>query len=203
MDAKKLGSKIYILRSNFNMNQTEFADKIGVTQSTLSSYEKGNATPSLDVLISIATNFNVSTDWLLDLSKSEVNISSVADVANFFFQLNELNEIRYELEINDHLPNDLETEDNKWYCAVKFFGRAEGYPANMDVCQILSSLEENRSSFEAYFASKEMYDLWKEKEIEYYSKHPLTAKKYPKLDLTTRLQLRNEMMERKFKEKKQ
>ena len=112
MDAKKLGSKIYILRSNFNMNQTEFADKIGVTQSTLSSYEKGNATPSLDVLISIATNFNVSTDWLLDLSKSEVNISSVADVANFFFQLNELNEIRYELEINDHLPNDLETEDN-------------------------------------------------------------------------------------------
>lgn len=185
------------------MNQTEFADKIGVTQSTLSSYEKGNATPSLDVLISIATNFNVSTDWLLDLSKSEVNISSVADVANFFFQLNELNEIRYELEINDHLPNDLETEDNKWYCAVKFFGRAEGYPANMDVCQILSSLEENRSSFEAYFASKEMYDLWKEKEIEYYSKHPLTAKKYPKLDLTTRLQLRNEMMERKFKEKKQ
>ena len=203
MDSKKLGSKIYILRSNFNMNQTEFADKIGVTQSTLSSYEKGNATPSLDVLISIATNFNVSTDWLLDLSKSEVNISSVADVANFFFQLNELNEIRYELEINDHLPNDLETEDNKWYCAVKFFGRAEGYPANMDVCQILSSLEENRSSFEAYFASKEMYDLWKEKEIEYYSKHPLTAKKYPKLDLTTRLQLRNEMMERKFKEKKQ
>lgn len=203
MDAKKLGSKIYILRSNFNMNQTEFADKIGVTQSTLSSYEKGNATPSLDVLISIATNFNVSTDWLLDLSKSEVNISSVADVANFFFQLNELNEIRYELEINDHLPNDLETEDNKWYCAVKFFGRAEGYPANMDVCQILSSLEENRSSFESYFASKEMYDLWKEKELEYYSKHPLTAKKYPKLDLTTRLRLRNEMMERKFKEKKQ
>ena len=203
MDAKKLGSKIYILRSNFNMNQTEFADKIGVTQSTLSSYEKGNATPSLDVLISIATNFNVSTDWLLDLSKSEVNISSVADVANFFFQLNELNEIRYELEINDHLPNDLETEDNKWYCAVKFFGNSEGYPANMDVCQILSSLEENRSSFEAYFASKEMYDLWKEKQIEYYSKHPLTAKKYPKLDLSTRLQLRNEMMERKFKEKKQ
>ena len=203
MDAKKLGSKIYILRSNFNMNQTEFADKIGVTQSTLSSYEKGNATPSLDVLISIATNFNVSTDWLLDLSKSEVNISSVADVANFFFQLNELNEIRYELEINDHLPNDLETEDNKWYCAVKFFGRAEGYPANIDVCQILSSLEENRSSFESYFASKEMYDLWKEKELEYYSKHPLTAKKYPKLDLTTRLRLRNEMMKRKFKEKKQ
>lgn len=203
MDAKKLGSKIYLLRSNTNMNQTEFADKIGVTQSTLSSYEKGNATPSLDVLISIATNFNVSTDWLLDLSKSEVNISSVADVANFFFQLNELNEIRYELEINDHLPNDLETEDNKWYCAVKFFGRAEGYPANMDVCQILSSLEENRSSFEAYFTSKEMYDLWKEKEIEYYSKHPLTAKKYPKLDLMTRLQLRNEMMEKQFKEKKQ
>ena len=203
MDARKLGSKINLLRSNTNMNQTEFAEKIGVTQSTLSSYEKGNAMPSLDVLIAIATNFHVSTDWLLGLSKSEMTISSVSDIANFFFQLNELNEVRYELEINDHLQNDLETEDNKWYCSIKFLGHSDGHPCNMEVCQILSNLEENRSSFEAYFTSKEMFELWKEKQLEYYANTPVTLKEYPELDTSTRIKLRNEMMERQFKEKKQ
>ena len=83
---------------------------------------KGNATPSIEVLLAIATEFHVSVYWLLGVSKSEIKISSVADVVNFIFQMNDLNEIRYELEINDHLPNNLETEENKWYYAIKFFG---------------------------------------------------------------------------------
>ncbi len=203
MDTQKLASKIYILRSNLNMNQKEFAEKIGVTQSTLSSYENGNAAPSLDVLIAIATNFHVSTDWLLGISKSEINITSVSDIANFFYQLSELNEVRYELEINDHLPNDLETEENRWYCSIKFYGRSEGHPCNMEICQILSNLEQNRADFEAYFTSKEMYDLWKEKQLEYYANDPVTQKQYPVLDTLTRLKLRNEWLERQFKEKKQ
>ena len=203
MDTQKLASKIYILRSNLNMNQKEFAEKIGVTQSTLSSYENGNAAPSLDVLIAIATNFHVSTDWLLGISKSEINIASVSDIANFFYQLSELNEVRYELEINDHLPNDLETEENRWYCSIKFYGRSEEHPCNMEICQILSNLEQNRADFEAYFTSKEMYDLWKEKQLEYYANDPVTQKQYPVLDNLTRLKLRNEWLERQFKEKKQ
>lgn len=146
----------------------QHAEKIGgVTQSTLSSYENGNAAPSLDVLIAIATNFHVSTDWLLGISKSEINIASVSDIANFFYQLSELNEVRYELEINDHLPNELETEENRWYCSIKFYGRSEGHPCNMEICQILSNLEQNRADFEAYFTSRELYDLWKEKQLEY------------------------------------
>ena len=93
MNAKELGSKIRLLRTNLNINQTLFAEKIGITQSTLSSYEKGNATPSIEVLLAIATEFHVSVDWLLGISKSEIKISSVADVANFIFQMNDLNEI--------------------------------------------------------------------------------------------------------------
>lgn len=40
MDIKNLGSKLRLLRTNLNLNQTAFAEKIGITQSTLSSYEK-------------------------------------------------------------------------------------------------------------------------------------------------------------------
>ena len=199
MNAKELGSKIRLLRTNLNINQTLFAEKIGITQSTLSSYEKGNATPSIEVLLAIATEFHVSVDWLLGVSKSEIKISSVADVANFIFQMNDLNEIRYELEINDHLPNDLETEENKWYCAIKFFGNSEGHSCNQEICQILSGFEENRSSFESYFTSKEMFDLWKEKQLQYYADEALTEKQYPELDATTRRKLRNELLEKQFK----
>lgn len=198
MDVKNLGRKLRLLRTNLNLNQTVFAEKIGITQSTLSSYEKGNASPSLEVLYTIATTFHISIDWLLGISSSEMKISSVADVANFIFKLNDLNEIRYELEINDHLPNDLETESNKLYCTIKFFGRSNGHPCNQELCQILSSLEENRSSFESYFTSKEMFDLWKEKVLQYYADEPLTEKKYPELDTSTRLKLRNEMLEKQF-----
>ena len=127
-------------------NQKEFAKKIGITQSTLSSYENGNVAPSLEVLIAIATKFHVSTDCLLGISKSEINITSVSDIANFFSQL------------------------------------------------ILTNLEQNRTDFEAYFTSKKMYDLWKEKQLEYYANNPVTQKQYPVLDTLTRLKLRNELM---------
>lgn len=202
MVAKELGRKIHLLRTNLNLSQIAFAGKIGIKQSTLSSYEKGNASPSLDILVTIAKQFDVSIDWLLGVSKSELKISSVADVANFFFQLNDINEIRYELEINDHLPNDRETPNQRWSCAIKFYGNCENHPCNMEVCQILSGLEENRSSYESYFTSKEMFDIWKERQLEYYANDALTEKEYIPLDTTTRLALRNEMLEKHFKQKK-
>lgn len=67
--------------------------------------------------------------------------------------------------------------------------------------KLLSGLDENRSSFESYFTSKEIFDLWKEKQLEYYSGLPLTQKEYPELDTASRMKLRNEQLERKFKEK--
>lgn len=202
MVAKELGKKIHLLRTNLNLNQSEFSRKIGIKQCTLSSYEKGKVSPSLDVLVSIANLFHVSIDWLLGVSKSEMKISSVADVANFFFQLNDINEIRYELEINDHLPNDRGTPNQRWSCAIKFYGNSENHPCNMEVCQILSGLEENRSSYESYFTSKEMFDIWKERQLEYYANDALTEKEYIPLDTTTRLALRNEMLEKHFRQKK-
>lgn len=202
MVAKELGRKIHLLRTNLNLSQIAFAGKIGIKQSTLSSYEKGNASPSLDILVTIAKQFHVSIDWLLGVSKSELKISTVADVANFFFQLNDINEIRYELEINDHLPNDRETPNQRWSCAIKFYGNCENHPCNMEVCQILSGLEENRSSYESYFTSKEMFDIWKERQLEYYANDTLTEKEYIPLDTTTRLTLRNEMLEKHFRQKK-
>ncbi len=199
MDPKEMGDRIRLLRKKLNYNQTTFAEKIGVTQSTLSCYEKGGASPSLEVLAAIASAFHVSIDWLTGVSASAFQISSIADLADFIFMMNDLNEIRYELEINDRLPGDIETEEDRWYCSIKFYGNSEGHPLNQEICQLLSDLEENRSSFESYFMSKELFDLWKERQLDYYSDFLLTKKEYPTMDRATMLRLRNELLEQKFK----
>ena len=83
--------------------------------SHLSSYENGVVTPSNDVLLTIAQKFHVSLDWLFGLSENKVQISTLSDIIWVLLQMNESNELRYELDINNKLPGDIETETQKWY----------------------------------------------------------------------------------------
>lgn len=53
-----------IRRRNY-LNQTAFANKIGVTQGTVSQWEHGLIKPSSEQLLAISTAFNISIDDLL------------------------------------------------------------------------------------------------------------------------------------------
>lgn len=112
-------------------------ESIGITQSTLSSYENGNAVPSTDVLLTIATKYCISLDWLFGLSAEKNNISTMGDIARILFQLDEIKELCFELEINDHLPNDIEDNENHWYTAIKFYGNDKEHTENADMCEFL------------------------------------------------------------------
>jgi transcriptional regulator with XRE-family HTH domain len=63
-DMKSLGRRIRQLRG-FDATQNEFAEKLGISQSQLSKYERGTVAPPADVLIRIKEQFRVSIDWLL------------------------------------------------------------------------------------------------------------------------------------------
>lgn len=63
-----LCSRLKELRSSLNLTQKEFAEKIGASTVSISSYEIGAKTPSLDMLLIIAKTFDVSIDWLCGLS---------------------------------------------------------------------------------------------------------------------------------------
>lgn len=54
-----IGIKIKELRENRQMTQTELAQKINVSKSLISAYEKGIRTPSFKVLKDISSTFNV------------------------------------------------------------------------------------------------------------------------------------------------
>lgn len=70
-DLNLFGQRIKQLRQELDLSQRDFAEKIGVTASALSAYEKGQKNPSVNVAIEIATAYKVSLDWLCGLKDTE------------------------------------------------------------------------------------------------------------------------------------
>ena len=66
MDAKKLGKKIKMARINLDMNQTEFAEKIGAKQKSISRYETGLSMPSIATLMKVAKVLKKPASYFLD-----------------------------------------------------------------------------------------------------------------------------------------
>ncbi len=68
--------RIKELREQRRLNQEGLALKLNVSQSTISAYEKGERTPDLKTLISIANFFDVSLDYLAGVSENRRQIMS-------------------------------------------------------------------------------------------------------------------------------
>lgn len=68
-----IGKKFKELRNKYKFTQTELADRVGVTKSTIAAYENDTRLPSYDVLIKMANVFKVSIDSLL-LNRTEITL---------------------------------------------------------------------------------------------------------------------------------
>lgn len=60
-----LGIRIAILRISKGWSQAELARRIGVSTSAVGMYEQGRREPSLGLLVRLAQEFGVTTDYLL------------------------------------------------------------------------------------------------------------------------------------------
>ena len=73
--------RISELRKEKNETQAEFSQRTGIRQQTISSYENGKMSPTLDATIQIAKACDVSVDWLCGLSDTKRNkFTEYADV---------------------------------------------------------------------------------------------------------------------------
>lgn len=70
-----IGFRIKCIRKENNLNQSQFAKIIGISQGNLSEIEMGNSNPSAETLVSIRTHFNVNLNWLLTGKDSEDGIT--------------------------------------------------------------------------------------------------------------------------------
>ena len=60
-----LGQRISILRRRAGLSQSELARRLQISASAMGMYEQGRREPSMDTLVAIAEQLQVSTDFLL------------------------------------------------------------------------------------------------------------------------------------------
>lgn len=68
-----IGDKILYLRQKLDMKQKELADKVGITEATLSRYENGKRNPRGDIAAKLAKALGVTTDYLLNENFNDVS----------------------------------------------------------------------------------------------------------------------------------
>ena len=64
-----LSDRLSELRASAGLSQAKAANKIGIAQSSLASYESERREPSYTVLCKLADFYNVTTDYLLGRSE--------------------------------------------------------------------------------------------------------------------------------------
>ena len=81
-----ISEKIYALRTKSGVTQEVFAEKLAVSRQSVQKWESGVSLPTIDKLITMATIFNVSIDYLCDRADSAVraNVSTDIFAVHFF-----------------------------------------------------------------------------------------------------------------------
>ena len=64
------GERLQEARKAKNYSQEKLGNAIGVTRTQVTNYEKGISTPSYDKLKLLCIILDVSSDWLIGISKS-------------------------------------------------------------------------------------------------------------------------------------
>ena len=59
-------NKIKQIREIHKLNQSEFAERLGVTQKIISNLESGKNEPSLQLIKNLTITFNISIIWLMN-----------------------------------------------------------------------------------------------------------------------------------------
>ena len=70
-----LGDRIKMIRESNGLSQVEFGESLNVSKQTVSNWENNNVQPSVDILRDMASKYNVSSDFLLELD-DRLNIYS-------------------------------------------------------------------------------------------------------------------------------
>lgn len=109
------------IRQNLNMTQKDFGEYVGLTQATLSAYEKGGKNPSLENVKTIAEKCEISIDWLCGLDTSKYALKkklTMKEFAILLIRILDYSEEAYACRIIDpeyNGPLDFScVPDNKW-----------------------------------------------------------------------------------------
>lgn len=81
--------KLKFLRTQAQLTQTEFAKKIGASQSSVNYWEKGERIPSIEAAAKIADFFNITIESLLDSDNKIVKCTPFSMLTGTYFNEND------------------------------------------------------------------------------------------------------------------
>lgn len=81
--------KLKLLRTELNLTQKEFADKLGVSQSSVNYWEKGQRIPSIEAAARIADLFNITIESLLDSDDKLLKQNPINMLTGTYFNRND------------------------------------------------------------------------------------------------------------------
>ncbi len=175
------GNRLQQLRKDMNMTQKEFADLLEIPQPSVSAYENNKNTPNQDILVTIAKRCNVSLDWLCEISNNKKSITSMDDVVDFLFELLEISELGFEIEVNRRPYNDIEAEDDRYYAQLTVYGN-DSYSENATLVEAINEINQAYNKHKNYLMDDLYYQNQKELIKEKYQAI-LTKEKLPELSL--------------------
>ena len=77
--------KLKSLRIQHNLTQTEFAKCIGVSQSSVNYWEKGERIPSIEAAAKIANFFDITIESLLDSNNRVISQNPISMLTGTYF----------------------------------------------------------------------------------------------------------------------
>ena len=77
-----LGERLQKSRTILKLSQKEVANSLNVSPAVISNYEKGERTPSVEMLMALARLYHCSTDYMLGFEKDNpksIDVSMLSD----------------------------------------------------------------------------------------------------------------------------
>lgn len=107
---KILGKRLREARGNTGLNQIEAAKKLGISNGTLSGYERNYRDPDTEILHKMADLYDVSVDWLVGKSEEP----SMSGEESFDAFINDPSLERWYKELPKNKEEDLQRLRRVW-----------------------------------------------------------------------------------------
>ena len=188
----EIGLRIRTARKQKGMNQTQLATELGKSLRTIQKYESGEIEVSIGVINDIAKVLDTTSTYLIGYQADTKAITNMADVMQFLFHLDQLNELGFSIDVK-RPPNH-----DGWECSITLNGKDTTASENADMCLFLEEFNEKREEYASYAQTAQAYQNWKDKTLAYYANTTLSEKEVEKLTEDERIKKRNALLDEQF-----
>lgn len=188
-DYPAIGQRIKLLRKRKGLNQTELAHRLNKSLRTVQKYETGEIEVSVAVVNQIADILDTTPTYILGYEASNAQIKTLSDIMDFLFKLETVGGIDFKIDVKKP------PRSKQWECSISFDGKSTA-DFNADMCLFLEQWEQERDELRTYASTQEAYQKWKEQTLAYYAATAVQCVEPEELDPDTRMQKRNEYLER-------